>query len=113
MKTFIRPKNSDAQLLALGAKNAEIATAKKQIADLRAKVADLKNRIAKSNKTLAARFAKFGIEISDDPTREEIEAALVVGEGYAVKAKQLAEAQACALGFQRITDEELDACVGR
>jgi hypothetical protein len=100
MKTPTRAKNSaDALRLELGAKNAEVDAARKQQAQLKAKLADIKSRLAASNKQLKARFKRFGIEISDDPTREEIEAALTVAEGFSIRAQQIAEEQAAALGF--------------
>jgi hypothetical protein len=33
-------------------------------------------------------------------------------DGYQTRQKQIAQAQAASLGFARITDEELNACVG-
>jgi len=100
MKSPTKPKNTgDALRLQLGAKNAEIAAAKKQQTQLKAKLADIQSRLAASNKQLKARFKRFGIEISDDPTREEIEAALTVAEGFSIRAQQIAEEQAAALGF--------------
>ena len=113
MKTPTRAKNTaDALRLELGAKNAEVAAARKQQDLLKAKLADIESRLAASNKTLKARFAKFGIQISENPSKKEIESALVVAEGFSIRAKQLAEAQAASLGFAPITDEELNACVG-
>jgi uncharacterized protein YigA (DUF484 family) len=100
MKTPTRAKNSaDALRLELGAKNAEIAAARKQQAQLKAKLADIKSKLAASNKQLKARFAKFGIQISENPSKEEIESALVVAEGYNIRAQQIAEEQAASLGF--------------
>ena len=100
MKSPTKPKNSaDALRLELGAKNAEIAAARKQQAQLKAKLADIKSKLAASNKQLKARFAKFGIQISENPSKEEIEAALTVAEGFSIRAQQIAEEQAAALGF--------------
>jgi hypothetical protein len=100
MKSPTKPKNSaDALRLELGAKTAEVAAARKQQELLKAKIADIKSRLAASNKTLKARFAKFGIQISENPSKEEIESALVVAEGYNIRAQQIAEEQASALGF--------------
>jgi hypothetical protein len=114
MKSPTKAKNSaDALRLELGAKTAEVAAAKKQQELLKAKIADIKSKLAASNKTLKARFKRFGIELSNEPSKQEIEAALTVVEGYSIRAQQIAEEQAVALGFPRITDAELNACVGR
>jgi hypothetical protein len=59
---------------------------------------------------LKASFARIGFRLSDDPSAQELEAGKAYLDGYAVKAKQLAEAQAASLGFAHITDAELDAC---
>lgn len=114
MKPSIKAKNSsDALRLQLGAKTAENDAAKRQIATLKAKLEAIEKRIADNNKNLVARFAKFGIAISENPSKAEIEAALVVAEGYAIKTKQLAESMAASMGFTPVTDGQLKAACAK
>ena len=99
--------------IALGAKQAEVDAALKLQGKLKAQVAALEKKAKDSAASLKASFARIGFRLSDDPSAQELEAGKAYFDGYAVRQKQIAEAQACALGFPRITDEELNACVGR
>jgi hypothetical protein len=96
--------------IALGAKQAEVDAALKLQGKLKAQVAALEKKVKASASSLKASFQRIGFNLSDDPSPEQLESARAFLDGYAVKAKQLAQAQAASLGFAPITDEELDAC---
>jgi hypothetical protein len=99
--------------IALGAKQAEVDAALKLQGKLKAQVSALEKKAKDSAASLKASFARIGYALSDDPSPEQLEAARAYLDGYGIRAKQLAQAQAASLGFEPITDAELNACVGR
>ncbi len=91
--------SSKAASIALGAKAAEVANAKKQVEASRAQVKALEKRIQDNAAKLKKSFAKFGISLPDDFTKEDLDLAFSFVEAYNIKTEQLADAQVAALGF--------------
>jgi hypothetical protein len=98
--------------IALGAKTAELHAALKHQDQLKAKKSALEKKVKASASSLKASFQRIGFAMSDDPSAQELEDGKSYLDGYQTRQKQIAQAQAASLGFARITDEELNACVG-
>ncbi len=102
----------------LGAQAAELKHLNSIIAELKQRKAALESKVkslegGSQNSSLQTRLAALGCSWDGNLSRESLDQVHAFLEGFNVRSKQIAEAQACALGFQRITDEELNACVGR
>ncbi len=97
------PKNKNADALALGAKRAELAAAIKTMDTLKAKLETGQRELREGWKNAAARLKKLGADLplgaDGIPTDADIERALAEAEGFAIKTKQLADAQVMACGF--------------
>ncbi len=91
--------SSKALSIELGAKAAEVANAKKQVEVLKAKLQGIKDNIKDLDAKLKKSFAKFGVSLPDDFTKEDLDLAFAYVEAYNVKTEQLANQQVASLGF--------------
>ena len=101
--------SSKAASIALGAKAAEVANAKKMVEATRAKVAALEKRITDNAAKLKKSFAKFGVTLPDNPSKEDLDLAFAFVESYNVKTQQLADKQVMSLGFTPESERNRDA----
>ena len=91
--------SSKAHSIALGAKAAEVANAKKQVELMKAKVGALESRIRDSAASIKKSFAKFGVTLPDNPSKEDLDLAFAFVESYNTRTQQLADKQVASLGF--------------
>ena len=101
--------SSKAASIALGAKAAEVAAAKKMVEATRAQVTALEKRIKDNAAKLKKSFAKFGVTLPDDFTKADLDLAFAFVEAYNVKTEQLANQQVASLGFTPESERKRDA----
>ena len=101
--------SSKAASIALGAKAAEVAAAQKMVEATRAQVKALEKRIKDNAGKLKKSFAKFGVTLPDDFTKEDLDLAFAFVESYNVKTEQLANQQVASLGFTPESQRKRDA----
>lgn len=91
--------SSKAASIALGAKAAEVAAAQKMVEATRAQVKALEKRIQDNAAKLKKSFAKFGVTLPDNPSKEDLDLAFAFVEAFNTKTQQLADQQVASLGF--------------
>lgn len=101
--------SSKAASIALGAKAAEVAAAQKMVEATRAQVKALEKRITDNATKLKKSFAKFGVTLPDNPSKEDLDLAFSFVESYNVRTQQLADKQVTSLGFTPESKRKRDA----
>lgn len=101
--------SSKALSIALGAKAAEVAAAKKQVELMRGKVDALQKRIKDNAAKIKKSFASFGITLPDDFGKEDLDLAFAYVESFNIKTQQIADQQVASLGFTPESERERDA----
>jgi hypothetical protein len=101
--------SNKAASIALGAKAAEVANAKKQVELMKGKVDALQKRIQDNAAKLKKSFAKFGVTLPDNPSKEDLDLGFAYVEAYNVKTEQLANQQVASLGFTPERQRKRDA----
>lgn len=99
----MKPKNKNADALALGAKKAELNALNRQADALKTKLQTGQRELKAGWKHLQARLKKMDIILplgaDGEPTAADLERALAEAEGFNVRTKQLADQQVMACGF--------------
>jgi hypothetical protein len=99
----MKPKNKNADALALGAKKAELNALNRQADALKTKLQTGQRELKAGWKHLAARLKKMDIVLplgaDGEPDPADVERALAEAEGFNVRTKQLADIQVASLGF--------------
>ncbi len=101
--------SSKAASIALGAKAAEVANAKKQVELMKGKVDALQKRIQENAAKLKKSFAKFGVTLPDNPSKEDLDLAFSFVEAFNTRTQQLADQQVASLGFTPESERKRDA----